>query len=228
MIETTISSYVQGLSDLRDPMKRVEMMIRGCVQFFPFQRASIFTYSPLNYIGEGILQVDNGEVRSMQSIKEDVRSFPPIYLAVSKNKPHFINLENQLGIWPNKYIHEYDLTSLFIIPISYLKTVVGCVLIDRYIGEYQPDEHVINGLYNYLKHAIETVNNDTPNLSSLSKREIESLQYLANGHGLKEIAQHLKISEFTVRDYLTSSIRKLGVNHRTEAVAVAFRRGIIL
>ncbi|MED3692250.1 LuxR C-terminal-related transcriptional regulator [Peribacillus butanolivorans] len=42
------------------------------------------------------------------------------------------------------------------------------------------------------------------------------------------MAPKMRVSEYTVRDYISSAIRKLGVNHRTEAVAVAIRHKIII
>ncbi|USK36135.1 LuxR C-terminal-related transcriptional regulator [Bacillus sp. F19] len=61
----------------------------------------------------------------------------------------------------------------------------------------------------------------------LSNRETEVLQHLANGYCMKEMASYMKISEFTVRDYISAVIRKLGVNHRAEAVAARLRKGMI-
>ncbi|MDQ0861694.1 DNA-binding NarL/FixJ family response regulator [Bacillus sp. V2I10] len=53
------------------------------------------------------------------------------------------------------------------------------------------------------------------------------LQHLANGYCMKEMASYMKISEFTFRDYISAVIRKLGVKHRAEAVAVGLRKRMI-
>src|SRR5581483_3652909 len=52
----------------------------------------------------------------------------------------------------------------------------------------------------------------------LSAREVEVLDYIAKGNSNKEIARALSISDQTVKNHLTSIMRKLAVNDRTQAV----------
>src|SRR5699024_2836240 len=54
----------------------------------------------------------------------------------------------------------------------------------------------------------------------LSRREIEVLQRLSFGESMKEIAAFIKISEYTVQDYVKSSLRKLEAHNRVEGVAM--------
>jgi two-component system NarL family response regulator len=62
---------------------------------------------------------------------------------------------------------------------------------------------------------------------SLSPREIEVLQRIAEGKSNKEIAALLFISEGTVKTHVLSIHEKLGVSDRTEAVVTAIKRGIL-
>jgi DNA-binding NarL/FixJ family response regulator len=62
----------------------------------------------------------------------------------------------------------------------------------------------------------------------LSNREIEVLQLLADGMSNKEIASKLFISTQTVKTHIAHIFNKLGVNDRTEAVASALRRGLVI
>jgi DNA-binding NarL/FixJ family response regulator len=66
-----------------------------------------------------------------------------------------------------------------------------------------------------------------PLLMPLSNREVEVLDYIARGNSNKEIARALKISDQTVKNHITSILRKLAVNDRTAAVVLALRRGWI-
>lgn len=61
----------------------------------------------------------------------------------------------------------------------------------------------------------------------LTTREHDVLALLAHGHSNKEIASQLSISETTVKSHLRSVFTKLCVVSRTEAIAVAGRRGLI-
>lgn len=61
----------------------------------------------------------------------------------------------------------------------------------------------------------------------LSERELGVLQELTHGRSTKEIAEVLFVSEETVKSHLKQIFRKLKVRDRTEAVAEAFRRGLV-
>ena len=62
---------------------------------------------------------------------------------------------------------------------------------------------------------------------ALTNREIEVLRLLARGMRNKEIAGELKISDETAQGHVKNILAKLSVHDRTEAVAVAIRRGIV-
>jgi RNA polymerase sigma factor (sigma-70 family) len=64
-------------------------------------------------------------------------------------------------------------------------------------------------------------------LVPLSPREMEILQFIAHGKSNKEIAYDLGISRQTVKNHMTSILRKLAVNDRTQAAIYALRRGWI-
>ncbi|OIK14495.1 LuxR C-terminal-related transcriptional regulator [Bacillus sp. MUM 13] len=227
MLDNKVSNYLKEVSSIHDLKKRTEMIVRGALLFFPFERASIFTFSLLNYIGEGIFQVENNRVNNMDWIKEDIRSIPSVYLAVMNNQPLFIDTRKNNSSFPEKYIRQFDLTSLAIVPISRINIVVGCVFMDRYTGDAPILNMYIKQLYMYFQHAAENIKASDHTTLLLSRRETEVLQHLADGYSLKEMASFMKISEFTVRDYFSSVNRKLGVKHRSQAVAEGFRKGIL-
>lgn len=63
--------------------------------------------------------------------------------------------------------------------------------------------------------------------AALTDREMTVLQQLTHGQSTREIAQEIHVSEETVKTYLKHIFKKLGVRDRTEAVAEAFRRGLV-
>jgi len=64
-------------------------------------------------------------------------------------------------------------------------------------------------------------------VSPLTPRETEILNYVAKGYLNKQIAGMLDISEQTIKNHVTSILRKLDANARTQAVITAVKRGII-
>ncbi len=61
----------------------------------------------------------------------------------------------------------------------------------------------------------------------LTEREVEVMKHLAGGNRNRDIAERMSISEETVKVHLKHIMQKLGANDRTEATAIAVRRGII-
>ncbi|HLG56410.1 MAG TPA: response regulator transcription factor [Vicinamibacterales bacterium] len=67
----------------------------------------------------------------------------------------------------------------------------------------------------------------TDRFDSLSEREREVLQLVAEGRSSKEIAEILSISPTTVETHRTHLLQKLGLRNTVEVVRYATRRGII-
>lgn len=63
--------------------------------------------------------------------------------------------------------------------------------------------------------------------STLSSREIEVLELVADGLSNQQIAARLFVSQATVKSHLVHIYSKLGADSRTAAVAVAVRRGLL-
>jgi DNA-binding NarL/FixJ family response regulator len=66
-----------------------------------------------------------------------------------------------------------------------------------------------------------------PSEETLSGRELEVLELVAQGKSNRDIAAELWISEATVKSHLLHVYDKLGATDRASAVAVAMKRGIL-
>jgi DNA-binding NarL/FixJ family response regulator len=62
---------------------------------------------------------------------------------------------------------------------------------------------------------------------NLTGREVEILRLLARGSRIQEIADELYLSTKTVKNHLTNVYAKLGVETAAQAVAEAYRTGIV-
>ena len=64
-------------------------------------------------------------------------------------------------------------------------------------------------------------------ISPLTPRETEILNYMAQGYLNKQIAGVLDVSEQTIKNHITSILRKLNANARTHAVVIAIKKGLV-
>jgi DNA-binding NarL/FixJ family response regulator len=100
-------------------------------------------------------------------------------------------------------------------------------------GNYVIDDHVFEKpeMASWLLQQFDQFNvvNGLPDelFTPLSHREMEILQQIARGRSNKEIANDLGISRQTVKNHMTSILRKLAVNDRTQAALYALRHGWI-
>src|SRR5258707_336691 len=62
---------------------------------------------------------------------------------------------------------------------------------------------------------------------ALTGREVDVLKHIAGGNRNRDIADRLFISEETVKVHIKHIMEKLGATDRTQAIAIAVRRGII-
>ena len=124
------------------------------------------------------------------------------------------------------------------------------IVLTTYSGDVQADRAFRAGAYGYLlknmlrKELVETIRTVhsgrrriPPEIAvemaehhaddALTEREIDVLRQVASGNANKIIADHLEISEETVKAHMRKILSKLGANDRTHAVAIALKRGII-
>ena len=125
-----------------------------------------------------------------------------------------------------------------------------CVVLTTYAGDVQATRALKAGAKGYLlksmlrKDLVDTIRivhsgkNRIPaeiaselasHLTSdaLSLREIEVLRMVGEGCSNKVVADHLKISEDTVKGHMRNILSKLNANDRTHAVMIAVKRGFI-
>jgi len=125
-----------------------------------------------------------------------------------------------------------------------------CVVLTTYAGDVQATRALKAGAKGYLlksmlrKDLVETIrivhsgksripaeiaSELASHLTSdaLSAREIEVLRMVGEGCSNKIVADHLKITEDTVKGHMRNILSKLNANDRTHAVMIAVKRGFL-
>jgi DNA-binding NarL/FixJ family response regulator len=95
-------------------------------------------------------------------------------------------------------------------------------------GKSYVDPNVAGKVFQQMKQSSPVVAKERLELTDpLTERELDVLKLLAKGLSNQEIAESLKLSEGTVRNYLSTLFSKLGVSDRTKAAVLAIQHGLI-
>jgi len=102
-----------------------------------------------------------------------------------------------------------------------------------YLLKSMPAEHMVETIrqvYNGKKRVLpEIASHLAEHLGEepLTNREIDVLRHVSGGNRNRDIAKNLFISEETVKAHVKHIMEKLGASDRTQAMAIAARRGFI-
>lgn len=96
----------------------------------------------------------------------------------------------------------------------------------KFLAHWMSDLLLIGHYLHATVRALENIEDETEYVS-LSPRETDVLRLLGAGMNRGRAAEHLKISEHTLRVYIESARFKLGAANTTHAVAKAMAQGLI-
>jgi DNA-binding NarL/FixJ family response regulator len=85
----------------------------------------------------------------------------------------------------------------------------------------------VHGDFRYLPRTALDRLAERTSATDLTPRETEVLTCITQGRSNREIAEHLHISEKTVRIHVSAVLEKMGARDRTQATIFALQRGLI-
>jgi len=96
-------------------------------------------------------------------------------------------------------------------------------------GEYWVGRESVSNLVQYLRTLVDSSASESKNKRfGLTPRELEVVSAVVAGYANKEIAQHFKISEDTVKHHLSNIFDKVGVSTRLELALFAVNQALPL
>ncbi|MGC5772738.1 LuxR C-terminal-related transcriptional regulator [Paenibacillus pabuli] len=207
-----------GASDLA-------FILKKCEKYFNYKRCVFYAYVPWSNQFYGVIGEELPKVQSMkgQLTEQNIifNSKRPIYL---KNPKPYLR---------NEHIQLFQLSSIIFIPVAHEQQLYGWVTFDQKgdpfdctKGELDFLEQVGKRIGLFLSRK-EKENTAKTMAIVLTERESTVLDLLAEGYDNKKIASLLFLSEYTVRDYVSSLMTKLRAKNRTQVVAYAFRWGLL-
>lgn len=221
----------------------LQTITEGFVNYLPFERCAIFSYSQTDELGFGLSahRLDN---KAIQAITEDINNLPLINnglemlrmfgKALKYLQPLYI--EDATTEFPKEYVETFQLKSIVVTPIftSSSNELLGAAIIDQGANkEFTISQDIYTALIKFGQSAGEVLEKFHSSIHEMNRtvhfspREIEVLQLMADGESTTSAADILHLSEYTVRDYITSVMKKMEARNRTEAVARAIRKGVI-
>jgi two-component system nitrate/nitrite response regulator NarL len=110
---------------------------------------------------------------------------------------------------------------------SALQVLVKCIRCVMQ-GQYWVGHESVSDVIETLRRMNSSHNPSASNQEfGISSREMQVIALIAAGYTNTDIAQHLQISEHTVKHHVTNILDKLGVSNRLELVLFAIDHGLI-
>ncbi|MBS4213622.1 response regulator transcription factor [Neobacillus rhizophilus] len=230
--------FLQHLLLSRSAGDAVNAITTGLVEYMPFERCALFLYNQYEEKGIGV-SGHNVSTSSVQQIREEIFKLPLIkkYLnSLTHSQPLYFS--NAAEVLPEKYIHEFKLRSLVVLPI-FVPTknkLIGIAILDQ--GEYSDflvSNQTLTTLIKFGHYAGELLfsiwDEALQQFGSfdtlLTPREKDVLKLIAEGASISEAAKELHLSSYTVRDYVSVIIQKLEAKNRTDAAVKAIKMKLI-
>lgn len=225
----TLMEKIVQLEEAASHEEKLYKILEVYMSLYPARNAYLFRYSPLGYLGEGVLKVNSTGIVYINEIRDNVRTLPIIYSAILERKAKYCSGIEFLKQTSSKYILTSNINSMAVVPICFSSVVIGYICTTEFSEDTFLDEQALSSLTDYgrLVGKYMEQSEDLKESPNLSKRELEVMRKISWGESMKEMAATMDISELTVKQYVKSAIKKLGAHNRTHAVGVLLRKGII-
>ncbi|WP_245976814.1 response regulator transcription factor [Oceanobacillus arenosus] len=229
MSHNKILEQVSMLDNTSNHEEKLLKILETYLDLFPLRDAFLYRYSPIGYLCEGVIGLTSSEIVHIREDREDVRSVPVFFSTIKDKKARVYTGIEFMKLMTSNHIFSSNIHSAVVAPLCNGPAFIGFIISYTFVEELTWDEDILASLTFFGKLAGNIISNSTVNekIRILSKRELEVMRYISWGESTKEIANVMGISELTVKQYVKSSLKKLGVRNRTEAVAALLRKGII-
>lgn len=168
-----------------------------------------------------LLGIEGMPIAGLELGRNIVRRYPNIRLVILSSTPDDTELFDAVKIGAVAYINKECKPEDLI-----------TIIRDTYRGKYPINDSILTRpkvaeqvLQQFQKMHSQKMEDVVA--APITQRETEILTYICNGNSNKQIADTLNISEQTIKNHVSSILRKLNANDRAHAVVLAVRRGLI-
>lgn len=222
----TFEEQFTKLDELETHEERLIKVLEIYLKNFPVSNVYLCRYSPIGFLGEGVIALEDNELRYIHNERYDVRTVPAIMTAIKEKRAVFVGRKDLFKITSSNYILNKNLSGFLVSPILQRGNVIAFIY--NYIFEnIDIKDDLLESIAQFSKEVGERINETYAEQKLLSKREFEVMKQIADGISTKEIATNLSLSELTIKQYVKLARAKLGASNRAHAIANMYRLGIL-
>ncbi|KGR77639.1 response regulator transcription factor [Ureibacillus manganicus] len=229
---TTLLDKIRELESLPTQERQIVKMMELYRESFPVIDANLFRYSPIGFLAEGVITLMDGKIQYIHDERYDVRTLSTILDPIQKRKAMFYEGLELFEKTSSHYVIDRDISGFLITPLFKGSMVYGYIYSLRIQETANMDENLLIELTSFGNRVGKMIHSSLHTEgeggdAALSKRELEVMYGIAEGHTTKEIADNLGISELTAKQYVKLAVKKLNAKNRVHAITEMFRRGIL-
>jgi DNA-binding NarL/FixJ family response regulator len=169
-----------------------------------------------------LLDIDSPSLNGLKVGRSLIQRYPATRLIVMTSEVNNDELFESIRIGAAAYLDK-KATTLELEAIMHRVARGEYPINDSLLATPTVAEHVLKQFQEMVSMGMSVESITAP----LTNRETQILRYVADGNSNKKIAQILDISEQTIKNHVSSILRKLNANDRAHAVVLAIRRGWI-
>ncbi|MGE7912911.1 response regulator transcription factor [Lysinibacillus xylanilyticus] len=226
----TIQKHFDTIDNFSNHEELLIHILQVYLNSFPIKDSYLLRYSPIGFVAEGIIYLNETGGTHIGEIREEIRSFPIIYSAIIDKKAKYCTGIDYLKNISIKYAVFSKYNTFLIVPIFIGPYVFGYICSTHFEEDIEINDKLLDDLTSFgnMVGQLLIQSNGKSKDISLSKRELEVMMQVANGNSTKEIANVMDLSELTINQYVKSAIKKLKAKNRSHAISLLYQQGIIL
>lgn len=212
------SEIIEQLIYENSAQKVSEILIQ-CVSKHHCSYAEVYRYSHFDNLVEGFLEINAAkELRKPVNRRDTLLSMPLLYLRLRECEPLFLDAHMLATSIPPKYNLSPKTKFVAALPIQKEQIVIGLLAahFDFVLTELQELE--LTRFAEYASNHIIARGKHMNTAEQFSRRELETLHFIAEGWTTLEIAEFFNLSEATVKHYIKTFMRKSNTYNRSHAV----------
>lgn len=199
--------------------QKVSDLLIQCVTKFNCCYAEVYRYSHFDNLVEAFLEINALKVITKPIDRIDtLLSMPLLYLKLRECEPLFLDHRMLATSIPPKFKLPTSTKYVAALPIHKEQIPIGLLAVHF---EYELSEQQKLDLIRFVDYASDQIivrNQSTRKPDSFSRRELDTLLYIAEGWTTLEIAEFFSVSEASVKHYIKTFMRKSNTYNRAHAV----------